>query len=122
MAIVDIKEAHVRRWHKNLLDSGVSEVTIAKAYRLLKAIMNTAMNDGLICRNPCWVKGAGQEQPGERPVLTIAQVYALAEATGPRYRTLGLLGTFGSLRWVSWLHWAGPISTSLAAAFMSGNP
>lgn len=98
-AIADIREARVRHWRKTLLDSGVSEVTLAKAYRLLKAIMNTAVDDGLIRRNPCRIKGAGQESSDERPVLTIAQVYALAEASGPRYRALVLLGTFGSLRW-----------------------
>ena len=61
----------VRRWRKELLDSGVSEVTTAKAYRLLKAILNTAVDDGMIRRNPCRIKGAGQEESGERPVLSI---------------------------------------------------
>jgi integrase len=32
-------------------------------------------------------------------VLTIAQVGALADAAGPRYRALVLLAVFGSLRW-----------------------
>ena len=49
----------VRRWHKKLLDNGVSPVTAAKAYRLLRAVMNTAVDDGLIRRNPCRIKGAG---------------------------------------------------------------
>lgn len=94
-----INEAQVRRWRKQLLDSGVSEVTVAKAYRLLKAILNTAADDGLIRRNPCRIKGAGLEKSAERPVLTIAQVYALAGAIDQRYKALVLLGTFGSLRW-----------------------
>jgi Phage integrase SAM-like domain len=51
----------VRQWRKNLLEAGVSAVTAAKAYRLLKAVFNTAVDDGLICRNPCRIKGAGQE-------------------------------------------------------------
>ena len=53
------------------LDSGVSAVTVATAYRLLKAILNTAVDDGLIRRNPCRIKGAGQEKSAERPVLTV---------------------------------------------------
>jgi hypothetical protein len=61
-AVADITEPQVRRWRKNLLDSGVSTVSAAKAYRLLKAIMNTAVDDGLIRRNPCRIKGAAQEQ------------------------------------------------------------
>jgi integrase-like protein len=45
-ALADIREPHVPRWRKNLLDAGVSAVTVAKAYRLLKAILNTAVDDG----------------------------------------------------------------------------
>ena len=97
--IGEIKDAHVRSWRKKLLDSGVSMVTTAKAYRLLKAILNTAVDDGIIRRNPCRIKGAGQEQSAERPVLNIAEVYALADAIDQRYRALVLLGTFASLRW-----------------------
>jgi integrase len=97
--VSEIKEAQVRRWRKSLLDAEVSAVTTAKAYRLLKAVMNTAVDDGLIKRNPCRIKGAGQEKSPERAALTIPQVYALAEAIDQRYRALVLLGTFGSLRW-----------------------
>ena len=74
-------------------------VTAAKAYRLLRAIMNTAVDDGLIRRDPCRIKGAGSEDSPERPVLTVRQVYALADAVGPCYRALILLATFTSLRW-----------------------
>ena len=99
LAIADIQPSQVRRWRKQLLDTGVSEVTTAKAYRLLKAVLNTALDDGVIRRNPCRIKGAGQEDSPERPTLTIAQVYALADATEQRYRALVLLAMFSSLRW-----------------------
>ncbi|HEY2640251.1 MAG TPA: site-specific integrase, partial [Streptosporangiaceae bacterium] len=62
-----INDADVRRWRADLLAAGVSPVTAAKAYRLLKAILATAVEDGLIRRNPCRVKGAGNEQSPERP-------------------------------------------------------
>jgi hypothetical protein len=52
--VADIHEPHVRRWRKERLDAGASGVTVAKAYRLLKAILNTAADDGLIRRNPHW--------------------------------------------------------------------
>jgi len=99
VAIADIREARVRRWRKERLDAEVSEVTAAKAYRLLRAIMNTAVDDGLIRRNPCRIKGGGQEASPERPALTLAQVFTLADAVSLRYHALVLLGTFGSLRW-----------------------
>jgi hypothetical protein len=38
-AVADITDSAVRRWRKQLLDSGASQATAAKAYRLLKAIM-----------------------------------------------------------------------------------
>jgi integrase len=57
------------------------------------------VDDGLIRRNPCRIKGAGQEKSAERPVLTVAQVYALADAADERYRALVLLAAFSSLRW-----------------------
>ena len=97
--IASIQEPQVRRWRKQLLDAGTSEVTVAKAYRLLKAILTTAADDGMIRRNPCRIKGASQEKSPERPVLTIAQVYALAGAIGQRYRAMVLLTVFASLRW-----------------------
>jgi integrase len=97
--LADIREPHVRRWRKNLLDAGVSAVTVAKAYRLLKAVFNTAVDDGLIRRNPCRIKGAGQEKSAERPVLTVPQVHTLAAVTDERYRVLVLLAAFTSLRW-----------------------
>ncbi|GGO28938.1 putative prophage phiRv2 integrase [Microbispora rosea subsp. aerata] len=98
-AVNEIREAHVRKWRKSLLDGGVGPVTVAKAYRLLKAIFNTAIDDGLIKSNPCKIKGAGKEESPERPVLTMKQVFALADAIDPRYRMLILLATFASLRW-----------------------
>ncbi|MBB2914821.1 integrase [Streptosporangium becharense] len=98
-ALSEIKDPQVRRWRKKLLDAGVSEVTVAKAYRLLKAVLTTAVDDQLIKRNPCRIKGAGQERSPERPVLTVAEVYRLADAIEPRYRALVLLATFGGLRW-----------------------
>jgi integrase len=97
--VAEVTLAGVRRWRKQLLDSGVSEITTAKAYRLLRAIFYTALDDGLIKRNPCRIKGAGNEHSPERPVLTVAQVYALADTAGPAYRALILLATFASLRW-----------------------
>jgi hypothetical protein len=107
-----ITEADVRRWRADLLAADTSPVTVAKAYRLLKSIMATAADDGLTRRNPCRVKGAGTEKSAERPVLTVAQVYALADATGSRYRALVLLACLCGLRWASWPRCADATSTS----------
>ncbi|MBV2362253.1 tyrosine-type recombinase/integrase [Streptomonospora nanhaiensis] len=99
MSLNDIKEAHVRKWRTARRKSKVGKTTVAKAYRLIRAIMNTAVRDELIRKNPCQIEGAGQEHSEERPVLSVAEVFKLADAINPRYRALVLLATFGSLRW-----------------------
>lgn len=71
---------------------------MSKCYRLLHAIFATALEDGLVPRNPCVIKGASVERPKERPIATIEQVYALADAIAPRWRAMILLATFCGLR------------------------
>ena len=52
MPTAGIRPSHVRHWRKQLLDAGVSAVTaVAKAYLLLKAVLNTALYDGVTRRN-----------------------------------------------------------------------
>ncbi|MFG2071679.1 tyrosine-type recombinase/integrase [Nonomuraea maritima] len=91
----------VRAWRAGLLDRGVSVSTAAKAYRLLRAVLMTAVEeDKMISRNPCRVKGADNEHTPERPVLTVTQVFELADRMADhRFRALVLLTTFASLRW-----------------------
>jgi integrase len=75
----------VREWRAALLASGVSISVTAKAYRLLRAVLTTAVEDDrLLPRNPCRIRGAQAENTAERPVLTVAQVFELAEQVGRR--------------------------------------
>jgi integrase len=91
----------VREWRAELLEAGVSQSVAAKSYRLLRAIFNTAVDeDRILPRNPCRVRGADQENASERPVLTVAQVFDLADRMNDRrYRALILVGAFCTLRW-----------------------
>jgi integrase len=91
--------ARVRSWRAGLLEAGVGAVTVAKSYRLLRGVLTTAVDDELIRRSPCRVKGAGREKSPERTVVGIEEVYALADAIAPRWRALVLLAAFGGLRW-----------------------
>jgi integrase len=94
-----IDTALVREWRAKLLAEGVSPTMAAKAYRLLRAVLMTAVNeDRIIPRNPCQVRGADREDASERPVLSVAEVFALADVVPERFRALILLATFGSLR------------------------
>lgn len=92
-----ISPAKVRTWRAERLKA-TGATTTAKSYRLLKAIMQTAVEDDLLRRNPCSIRGAGREDADERPVATVEQVFALAEAIGIRWRLMVLLGAFASMR------------------------
>jgi integrase len=94
-----ITPAVVRSWRSSLVADGVGSSTVAQAYRLLRAVMNTAVDDELIRRNPCRVKGADKDEAGERPIATIGQVYEIAGLVRPWYRALVLTAAFTGLRW-----------------------
>jgi integrase len=101
MPIGKLTTPMVREWRAALIANGVSQTMAAKAYRLLRAVLMTAVKeDELIRANPCRIPGADQEKTGERPVLTLAQVFQLSELMPDRrYRALILVAAFGCLRW-----------------------
>ncbi len=90
----------VRAWLAGLHRAGeVTPTTIAKAYRLLRRILNVAVEAGYLARNPCVIKGAGVERAAEMRHVTIPQLHQLADAVPARYRALILLAGYGGLRW-----------------------
>ncbi|MET7697567.1 tyrosine-type recombinase/integrase [Streptomyces sp. NPDC005485] len=94
----EITAPSVREWRAERLRTTGAKTATAKAYRLLKGIMETAVDDDLIKRNPCRIKGAGKEKAAERRIATVAQVDALADNIGPRWRLMVYLGAYGPLR------------------------
>lgn len=94
-----LSAAMIRQWRADRLAAGVSVSVTAKAYRFLRGVLNTAVDpDAIITRNPCRVPGADRETPEERPVLTVAQVFDLADRVPARFRAMILLTAFASLR------------------------
>jgi hypothetical protein len=63
---------------------GPGQPTAAKCYRLLRAIMQTATEDGRVAKNPCSIRSAGREEPVERPMITLEQLDAITAAAGER--------------------------------------
>ncbi|MFI5744777.1 hypothetical protein ACIBBE_02400 [Streptomyces sp. NPDC051644] len=61
-----ISSARVRAWRAERL-SVTGATTVATSYRLLKAVLETAVEDDLIRKNPCRIRGAGREDADERP-------------------------------------------------------
>lgn len=99
LELAKVTPTAVRRWHARLLQADrPGQSTVAKAYRLLHAILATATADELIVKNPCVLTGAGIERAPEREVITIAQVWELADVVEARFRALVLTAAFTGLR------------------------
>lgn len=77
--LTDITPSIVRRWHQSVMSSTGPTAT-RQAYALLRAILNTAVADELIQRNPCQIRGAGQPNSPERPLLSLEDATRLADA------------------------------------------
>lgn len=93
----EITPPRVREWRAERLTS-TGATTVAKSYRLLKAILETAADDELIRRNPCRIRGAGKEVSEAGQVASVEQVDALADAVGIRWRLMVFLGAYGPMR------------------------
>ncbi|HEX6394373.1 MAG TPA: site-specific integrase [Acidimicrobiales bacterium] len=91
-----LRPSAVRAWYMDMKRKYVS--TADDAYRMLRAILSTAVSDELIARNPCRVKGAGQARSAERPVASVAEVEAAAAATPDHHRLVILLAAWCQLR------------------------
>jgi integrase len=92
----EVRTPDVRRWHVGIASTHPS--TAAKAYRLLSQIMRSAVTDELIAKNPCQVRGAAVERSPERPVASIAEVEAMADAMPVGLRIAVVLAAWSQLR------------------------
>jgi integrase len=72
--------------------------TVARAYRLLRSVLSTAVTDELLPANPCRIQGAGTARSAERPTLALPEVDALAAAVPDRYAMLAHLLAWSGVR------------------------
>jgi integrase len=96
MPISAVTPTKVRTWYHTLARQ--YQTTADDAYRLLRAIFNTAIADGHLGRSPCTVKGAGQIRSPERPTASVVEVAAAVLAVPDRYRLALLLAPWCQLR------------------------
>jgi integrase len=88
----------VRDWHAKLRTQ-TGPTQRARAYSLLRTIMNTAIADEVIASNPCRVRGAGAARRARqiRPA-TLAELETIAGSVPPRYKLMILLAAWCALR------------------------
>jgi integrase len=98
-SLAKLTPALIRSWHADLVSAGrPGPSTVAKSYRLLRTICETAVQDEMITRNPCNLKGASTERSAERPVLSLSQLADVVGAIDERYRGMVLLAAWCGLR------------------------
>jgi integrase len=95
-AVGELTSEDVDTWFGQLKAGAPS--TAAKAYRLLRQIMNTAVEDRLRPANPCRIKDGGKEPESDRPSVSVSEVAALAEAMPANLQLAVLLACWTSLR------------------------
>jgi integrase len=93
-----IDPATIRRWHGTVSAGDQSAVTTAKAYRLLRQIMQAAVDDMLLRANPCTLKNVSVEHSAERATPSIDEARRIADAIKPEYRLMVMLAAVAGLR------------------------
>lgn len=79
-------------------DTKRGRTAAAHAYRLLRTVLNTAVDEQLIETNPCRIAGANGSKAEERRPATIDEVQQLSQLVQPRYATAVLLAAWSGLR------------------------
>lgn len=95
----EITRADIRDWHNNLLRS-VSDRPKAKAYAVLRTIMNSAVEEELIDVNPVSIRGAGvaRRKHGIEPA-SLDELGIIVEAMPERFGLMVQLATWCALRY-----------------------
>jgi len=95
--LTQIDRATVTAWHRST--GPVAPHARKHAYDLLRNILNAALDDELIDRNPVHIRGAGNvKRTGATQPASLDELEALVDATPQQYRLMVLLAAWCALR------------------------
>jgi len=98
--LASIDRAFVGSWVRTMTDDGLSSSRIRQAHQCLAAILEQAVDDGFIGRNPARRTELPRITEPEHRFLTAEQVARLAEAMPTRqHATMVYVLAYGGLRW-----------------------
>lgn len=101
MRLKDITKESVRTWHEDShRDNPDSPRASSKAYGLLRAIMNSAVDEDLVDANPVHIRGAGY-RPKRRQLepATVEELDTIAAFMPEKLRLIILLASWCALRY-----------------------
>lgn len=94
-----LKPLDIQAWLAELLAGGMAPSSVHRKYRVLRRLLQVAVDKGVIARSSC----AGVQPPRveveEMRFLTPAEVVALAEAMDPWFRPLVYTAVETGMRW-----------------------
>jgi integrase len=99
LALDKVRPMHVEGWIVGLRAKGLAESTVRSAYTILRAILDTAVRDGALARNPAAAVKRPKVTAKESVFLTPEQVRTLLEAAkcsryAPLFKLLVNTGMF----------------------------
>ena len=98
--LTEITPARVRNWHADRMQSG--KTAAGAEARLLRAILNTALVDGLIQSNPVPANLTRTQTGKKHRPPTLDELSVVLEEIGPFFRLAVLLAAYGGLRSGEW--------------------
>jgi integrase len=100
MALARIRPLDVQKFFGTMRDKGLSRSRLRQARQLLSMILNAAVANGYIARNPLPKEKLGGTEPKrDQHPLSFEEVHAVANTVPERYRALIYVLAYGGLRW-----------------------
>ena len=97
-ALGSIQPIHVAQWVAGLDARGYAPATVHKAYQLLAAALDAAVESGLVGRSPCRGVRLPKLEATEMRFLNPDEINALSDAIDPRYVAMVLTAAYTGLR------------------------
>ena len=98
LALGGIEPSDIRAWINDLSQT-LSPATVRKAYQLLAACLQVAVDDGLIGKTPCRNIELPRIESSEPMFLSVDEIGRLVGCLPLRHRAIVLTAAFTGLRW-----------------------
>ncbi|MBL3700361.1 integrase [Leucobacter luti] len=94
----EITPEMVRDWRAAQIETGRVSQT-SRAYDLMKSVLKTAVDDGIIEKNPCQIRGGSTAATGKKvEPPTDAELAVILSSIDKRYKALVVIAASGGLR------------------------
>lgn len=96
--LTDISKGEIQEWYAALVSTG-KRTAASKAYKLLSAVLKRAVDDEILVKNPCNIRGAHSATTGKTVnIPTVDEVIAISNAIKPYFKSMVLVAAYGGFR------------------------